>query len=121
MQPVRTILVIKTGAIGDLIAGTTALRALRESFPGATITVVSNSFMKEICPPGTLVDDIIDLDPRTATPSAYLRIPRHLRRRRFDLAVNLRPASEISAFLTWISGAPSRLGGGPQSFRWMYT
>jgi ADP-heptose:LPS heptosyltransferase len=46
---------------------------------------------------------------------------REIRRRKFDLAVNLRWSSEMSAFLTWMSRAPVRLGAGPPSSRRMYT
>jgi ADP-heptose:LPS heptosyltransferase len=121
MENFRSILVIKSGAIGDLIAGTTAIRALRNAFPASSITALANPLMREICPPGTLVDDIVDLDPRSAGPAAYLRAAREIRRRKFGLAVNLRWSSEMSAVLTWMSGAPVRLGAGPPSSRRMYT
>src|SRR6266581_1918820 len=99
MGDFNDILVIKSGALGDLIAGTVAIRALRTAFPRASITVLSNPMMLEVCPPGTLVDDLIVFDPEKASAGAYIRLVRDLRSRKFDLAVNLRWSSEFSAII----------------------
>ena len=121
MESFKNILVIKSGALGDLIAGTTAIRALRNSYPQASITVLANSLMQDVCPPGSLIDNMIVFEPRKGSLGSYLSIFRELRRHRFDLAVNLRWSSEFSTVLTYGSGAKVRLGSGPKNFRWMYS
>jgi ADP-heptose:LPS heptosyltransferase len=52
-------LVISTTAIGDTLMGTPALRALRESFPGARIEVMVHSRRKELLRGNPHVDRII--------------------------------------------------------------
>ena len=116
----RRLLVIKWGALGDLIAGTVAIRALREAYPAASITALSSHMMKEICPAGTLLDDVIVYDPTSSRAADHLRIIRDLRRRRFDVALNLRWTSERSALLALVSGARYRAGSGPKGSRWIY-
>ncbi len=118
------ILVIKWGALGDLIAGTTALRALREHYPASSITVYSNPLMQQVCPPGTLVDEILTYEtgkgPFPGTLRDQLRIVPAIRSRRPDLAINLRWNSERSAIMTGLSGARLRAGSGPRSLAFLY-
>ncbi len=120
MKRFENILVIKSGALGDLIAGTTALRALRDGMPGSRITLLTNALAKEVCPPGTLCDDLI-IEPAKKSWNSTIRLVWELRTRKFDLAVNLRWASEGSALLALLSGAGTRAGSGPRSARWLYT
>jgi ADP-heptose:LPS heptosyltransferase len=119
------ILVIKWGALGDLVAATPAIRALRESFPSATVTLLSNALMKQICPPGSIVDDVIVYNGNEVSTSqrlfSQIKLVRELRKRRFDIAINLRPESERSALLAWLSGAGQRLGSGPRALQFLYT
>lgn len=120
MVEAHRVLVIKWGALGDLIAGTVALRALREAYPEASITVLSNPLMRELCPPGTIVDDVIPYDGSQFSLAEHVRLIAGLRRRRFDVALNLRWTSERSAFLALLSGATHRAGSGPRTSRWIY-
>jgi ADP-heptose:LPS heptosyltransferase len=112
------ILVIKAGALGDLIAGTTAINALKRVFPSAQISALASPLMREIAPPGTLVDEIL---PFPDSPRSYFAAIRTLRSRRFDAAVNLRWSSEGAALLARLSGAQEVLGSGPTIGRWLYT
>ena len=53
------------------------------------------------------VDETLSLDKRSL--AAQWRVLSYLRRRRFDTVIDLTDADR-SAFLTWISGAPVRIG-----------
>ncbi len=79
MEDYRNILVIKSGALGDLIAGTTAIRALRSAYPKAFISLLSNKLMNDVCPPGTLSDEVISFDPGNLAIVEYLNIAIGLR------------------------------------------
>lgn len=121
MATYRNILILKSGALGDLIAGTTAIRVLRNAFPDAKITAFSNILMREVAPPGSLIDDLIISDAANTSPGKFIALLREIRKRRFDLTVNLRWSSEGSALLCYLSGSKSRVGSGPASVRWIYT
>ena len=120
MNTVQRILIIKWGALGDLIAGTVAIRAVREQYPQASITLLSNKLMAEVCPPGSLVDEIIFYDPMMKSVIGQFKLVKELRGRNFDAAINLRWTSERSAAIGWLSGARVRVGSGPKESRWMY-
>ena len=74
MVEYRRILVLKSGALGDLIAGTTAIAALRHAYPGASITVAANRAMLGVAPPGTLYDDLIATDNEERSPRGFVAI-----------------------------------------------
>jgi ADP-heptose:LPS heptosyltransferase len=103
-----------------LIAATPAIRAIREYYPEAFITLLANKQMSEICPPGTVVDEVILYDVKAKSLKEHVRMIRELSRRRFDIAVNLRWQSEYAAIITWLSGARWRVGSGPKTMRWIY-
>lgn len=121
MRELNNILVLKWGALGDLIAGTVALRALRRTFPRAKITMLTTPLMFEVCPPGTLADDIILYEPGSRSIYDHVVLVATLRRRKYDAVFNLRWSSERSALITLLCGALRRIGSGPRGWQWVYT
>lgn len=112
LENIRNILVIKWGAVGDVVAATPAMRALRRAFPEAHICALANEIMQQIAPPGTLIDSLIlfdETEPESATALSHVKLVRQLRQRKFDLAVNLRWNSERSGILGLLSGARYRV------------
>ncbi|HET7153423.1 MAG TPA: glycosyltransferase family 9 protein, partial [Candidatus Kapabacteria bacterium] len=118
----KKILVILWGALGDIIVITPALRAVRESYPDAHITLVTNPLMYQIAPEKIFADSIIALEPAHLKSIPFtVRLGLRLAREKFDLAINFRYTSERSALLTWLSRARMRAGAGPTSSMWCYT
>jgi len=119
-QPVHRILVIELWQIGDVVLVTPFLRALRECFPLATITMLAKPHAAELLADSGLADDVIPAElPWTRasgkySPSAYHRVElstlvRRLRRRQFDLCFDARMDLR-SNILAWASGARRRVG-----------
>ncbi|MHB1557201.1 MAG: glycosyltransferase family 9 protein, partial [Isosphaeraceae bacterium] len=105
------ILVVRLDEIGDVVLCSPFLRELRRSFPAATITLVVKPGvwnLVEFCP---YVDEVLQFDRRTAG-RAFRFAARHLRNRRFDLAVNPRRDTDYyhANLLAYLSGAPVRAG-----------
>lgn len=116
---VSRILILKWGALGDFIAGTTAISAVRAHFPQARITLLSNAVGAQVCPAGTLVDE--NLDRRSFKGiGGDLRLLKLLRQRRFDLALNLKWGSEGAALLARLS-APVVAGASNALLAPLYT
>jgi ADP-heptose:LPS heptosyltransferase len=112
LENIRNILVIKWGAVGDIVAATPAIKALRQGFPEAHICVLGNELVRQIIPPGSLIDSLILFDDKEAASKsalAHARLVHQLRERKFDLAVNLRWNSERSGILGLLSGARYRV------------
>lgn len=123
--PAQNILIIKWGALGDLIMATSAIKAVRDNYPNAKITMLSNSIMKELFPEGYIIDEYIFLNRsgRHVNESFLnqLRMIRELRRRKFDLVFNLKWKSERASVLTYLSGGKNRIGYNQKYFSFCYT
>lgn len=121
----QNILIIKWGALGDLIMATSTIKAVRETFPDAKITMLTNVIMKELLPEGFLIDEYIFLKKtaRRVNESFLNQIGmiRELRRRKFDLAFNLKWKSERASLLTYLSGAKERIGYYQKYFSFSHT
>jgi len=117
---IKKILILKWGALGDMLAATSAIRAIRESFPQAEIVLLSTNLMKQILPEGTLIDTIIDHRTYGKSIFSLIRLILKIRKEKFDLAVNLRWTSDECAVITWLSGAKYRSGSGPEKLTKLY-
>jgi len=111
----RHILVIDFGQLGDVVMSLPALRAIREKFPQAGITVAVGKPGGEIIELSRSADELIEVD-RVALrdgfkPWSILRvidIVKDVRRRQFDFVIDLHSFSETN-LLAFFSGAPARL------------
>jgi ADP-heptose:LPS heptosyltransferase len=119
-QSIRSILVMEPWHIGDVVLATPALRALRDRYPDARISLLGKQHAEELLRHSGLVDEVIVFDiPWTAKESKYSpsRYDRHaihdligtLRSRQFDLTVDARMDLR-SNYLTWLTRAPRRVG-----------
>lgn len=104
----KKILFIHYGAIGDFIAGTIAIKAIRDSFPNAHITLLSKSNTREICPAGSIVDEYLILE--TGSIKKLWKTFWFIRKQKFDIAINLKNFSEVSHFIVLFSRAKIRAG-----------
>ena len=93
---VRKILIYRLGSLGDTCVALPALRVVRERYPEATITLLTNLPMNVKAAPavavleGTgLVDDYLAYPVGTRNPLLLLGLAWKLRRQRFDVIVNL--------------------------------
>ena len=118
LQNIRRIAVFKMRNIGDVLMITPALRALREAFPGAKITVVVNPGTEAMLAHNPDVDDLL-IYPRDAAKEGHpfarlgaeLRFLRELRRHQPDLSVSL-TEGDRAAWSSRLSGARYRAGMG---------
>jgi ADP-heptose:LPS heptosyltransferase len=111
----RNILVIDFGQLGDVVMSLPALRAIRERFPHARITVVVGRPGGEILEMSGYADATIEVDRvglrDGSKPLSVLRIFRvvkDVRQRKFDFVIDLHSFSETN-LLGFFSGARKRL------------
>ncbi len=101
----KSILVIRWGAIGDLLMTTPLLRTLRQRWPGVHISFACDHGLAGVVHATGLVDEVIGIDKRTEyTLTTLPTLRRRLRVRPYDLALDLQPVFR-SRFLAWLSGA----------------
>jgi ADP-heptose:LPS heptosyltransferase len=124
-EEVKNILIIKWGALGDMIMSTSAIRSVKEYYVNAKVTLLSNSLSEQITPAGSIVDELIVYNEKKhsgwkAVTELY-EVIKDLRKRKFDLAVNLRWTSDRCAVITYLSGAKERVSSGPKGLMMLYT
>ncbi|MBI4402276.1 MAG: glycosyltransferase family 9 protein [Nitrospirae bacterium] len=103
----KNILVIKLRYIGDVLLATPVLRALRDRFPAARLTMAVNRGTEDILKWNPDLNEVLVVD--RGGPAASARFLQEIRRRRFDCVVDLTDGDR-SALLARLSGAPVRIG-----------
>ncbi|MCD6296065.1 MAG: lipopolysaccharide heptosyltransferase II [Deltaproteobacteria bacterium] len=109
---VRRIMVRATNWVGDAIMTLPALEAIRENFPGSSITVLGKPWMLPLLENHPAVDRVIALRKEgryLADLVEVIRVIREIRKQRFDLAILFQNAFE-AALLAYLGGAEFRIG-----------
>ncbi len=105
-RPVRSILVIKLRAIGDVLISTVVIRNLREAFPDASIDFLTESPALPIIENNLFIDDAVVFRPGKDNPLLFFW---KLRQKRYDLVFDLF-CNPRSAQMTFATRAPVRVG-----------
>ena len=116
-EPSR-ILLVRLREIGDVVFTTPAIRAIRARLPRAHVAYVVEPAAAPVVARNPCLDEVI-VAPR-AHLAADLALGRRLRAGRYDLAIDFHGGPRAS-LLTWLSGAPVRVGYDVPGRAWMYT
>jgi heptosyltransferase-1 len=101
------ILIVRLGALGDIVHTVPAAAALRAAFPGARIDWLVDARHREMVELVTAVDTAVVL--QTPTLSGWVDVVRRLRSMRYDVALDFQGLLK-SAVLARASGAPRVIG-----------
>jgi ADP-heptose:LPS heptosyltransferase len=109
------ILVIDFGQLGDVVLSVPALRAIREKFRDARITVAVGKAGADIIALSGFANSTIIVDrvalrdgPKLVSIAKILKLVKDVRRRQFDFVIDLHSLSETN-LLGFFSGATHRL------------
>lgn len=103
----QRVLIVKLGAIGDAVNSLPFLNRLRAGWPAAHITWAIAPLAHSLVRGHAAVDEFLVLD--LAARGGKRSFLRELRRRRFDLAIDLQRLTK-SGLIARLSRAPQRLG-----------
>lgn len=103
----KNVLIIKLRYIGDVLLATPTIRAIKAAHPDVRVTMMVNRGTEDILFGNPDVEEVVVLDKGSL--AAQWQLIAKLRRRRFDTVIDLTDGDR-SAFLSWISGAPVRIG-----------
>ncbi|MBI4486808.1 MAG: glycosyltransferase family 9 protein [Acidobacteria bacterium] len=118
LYPISRILLIRLRQIGDVVFTTPAIRAVRTRFPDAHIAYLVENHAAPLVAANPHLNEVI-VAPRAGL-AADLALAGRLRAKRFDLAIDFHGGPRAS-LLTWLSGAPARIGYEVAGRSWMYT
>jgi lipopolysaccharide heptosyltransferase II len=116
------ILLVRLREIGDVVFTTPAVRALRRRFPDARLVYLVEPAAAPVVVNNPHLDEVI-VAPRARGwrgLAADVALGRRLRTSGFDVAIDFHGGPRAS-LLTWLSGAPERIGYEVVGRGWMYT
>lgn len=113
---------VRLRLIGDVIFTTPAIRALKRSGPDAHLTYLVEHDAAPVLAQNPHLDDLITIRRRQGLGRALhdVTLARRLRAARFDLVIDFHGGPR-SGWLTWATGASTRIGYGIPYRRWAYT
>jgi len=106
--------------VGDVVMATPALRAIRRRYPDARITHIMRPYVAEVLAGTGFADEIVFWPGSDGGRQSSISLIRHLRDRRFDLAVLL-TNSFRSALTMWVARVTRRVGYARDGRGWMLT
>lgn len=116
------ILLVRPRLIGDVILTTPAIRALRRRFPDAELLYLVESLAAPVVTANPHLTDVLVVDHSRGWDRLRddVTMARALRGRRIDVAIDFHGGPR-SAWFTWASRAPVRVGYDIRGRMWMYT
>ncbi len=121
----RRVLLLRRRAFGDLLLTLPAIEALRRHAPRDELDLAVDPPLVEAARAWAPVDRVVPFPDRSAGagPARWAAVARFAgtaRRRGYDLAVDFH-STPHTALVTWLSGAPVRVGLDRRGRRWAYT
>ncbi len=126
----KRILIVRTSAIGDVVFSSALPAAIRRSHPDAHIAWLVEPGIHELLLADPNIDEVIPFSKaewvklwkgghKLELARRVLKLRRELHARHFDTALDLQGLMK-SGFLTWLSGAPRRVGlGSKEGSQWL--
>lgn len=113
---IKKILIVKVGAIGDILMATPAIRAIKKRFPSAELTLLIGASVKDVVKGNPYIDDLIEIDDKTlfkgsSSGKALLlgRLIKRLRKEKYALSVILHRDWRYGLVMK-LAGIPERIG-----------
>lgn len=108
--PEKKILVIKLGAVGDVILAIPSFRMLRERYPQAQIHVMVDKNIAGLISKSPYITGVIPVNRKKISKPGYLlKWAGKIRREAFDLSIDLQN-SKWTHLLAFLAGVPERFG-----------
>jgi len=105
--------------VGDAVLAIPAIKAVREHFSTADITLLVRPWVAGLFTSAPFIDKVWSED-KPSSLADWTRITRDIRLRHFDLAILL-PNSFESALMIFLGGVRHRIGYATDARRWMLT
>jgi heptosyltransferase-3 len=113
---VRRVLVVRLRSIGDTVLATPSLVALKRFLPHAEVDILLEDWVAPLLDGFDAVDSVLRVGEGTA---ARLRAVREIRRRKYDVAINLHGGT-TATFFTFLSGARHKIGYSYYQYSFLY-
>ena len=122
-EPYKRLLVVKFWGIGNIVRVSPTLKAIRKRFPEARITFITLSQNRGVYEKGELFDEIIFLNLHSVGAFLWDVVVKYfiLRRKKFDLVLDLEPLANFSEIISFYVGVGARIGFSVPGRRSLFT
>ncbi|MGM9994002.1 MAG: glycosyltransferase family 9 protein [Candidatus Avigastranaerophilus sp.] len=101
---IKKILIIRTGAIGDVVHTTALFRAIKKSYPQIEIHYMTSELIKPLLIEDTDIEKVLTINPKFKMFSSYTKeIANILKQENYDATINLQPSLKIR-YLIYLAG-----------------
>ena len=115
----RKILIVKVGALGDVILASPSFRMIRKKFPEAHLALLVDSRFAAVVSRCPHLNEIIPFDRKKAGSWIWLaRFAKRLRQEGFDVSVDFQNTKRTH-FLSFLAGIPHRYGFRRGALGWL--
>jgi len=121
LRPRRILIVRQHNQMGDMVCATPVLRAIKETFPGAEILLVTAPVNEEVVQHNPHLDHVVTFDQKMwRHPTEFFQFVARLRNYRADVAFVLSSVSfsVTSSAIALFSGTRYVVGGDSAPFGW---
>jgi heptosyltransferase II len=116
----KTVLVIQTASIGDVILATPVIEKIHSSFPDAKIDLLVNKGNQPLFNNHPFLNEVMTWNKSNNKYTDLLRILKVIRKNRYDAVINLQRFAS-TGFLTAFSGARIRTGFSKNPFSFLFS
>ena len=109
MSKIKNILVVRNDRLGEFLLNVPVLRAIKETFGNACLTLVVNSSVKEVAERIQYEDELVVWENRKHSLKEVLRFSKLLKHKKYDVCLILNPSKEFN-LISFLAGIPVRVG-----------
>ena len=106
---IKNILVVRNDRFGEFLLNIPVLRALKETFGSATLSLVINSSVKELAGGIQYAHDLITWEDKRHSLKEILGFSKLLKQKKYDACLILNPSKEFN-LISFLAGIPVRVG-----------
>ncbi len=100
MDNIKKILIIRTGAIGDVVHSTNLYRSIKKFYPSIKIHYMTSELIKPLLISDPDLEKIITINPKFSLFSAYTKeLANILKQEYYDLVINLHPSFKVRGLI----------------------
>ncbi len=105
----KKVLVVRTGAIGDVVHTTNLIHSLKKAYPDITLHYLTSSVIKPLLVEDFCIEKVLTINPKFNLFSSYTKeLAQELKQEHYDIAINLQPSFKVKA-LMFLSGIKKQL------------
>lgn len=108
-EKIKKILAVRNDRFGEFLLNIPALKALKQSYPEAALTLIVNPYVQELALCLDFIDEVLTWENKKHRIFEVASFSNKLRRKGFDICLILNPSKEFN-LISFLAGIPIRVG-----------